>query len=219
MRQNFNKPSNKPAQPSDQEQLSFIYAAMAGNKDALNTFLDKYPGAIDIRPENTYLYGTALDWAIQSGRKDAVELLLNRGASVTATYQGFNVAILNAGKADADIIELLLNRSPNLTANDKGLALINAAEGLNIGVVKLLLTRGPLMNVKSGRGKTALEVLQDVQKDLINEYARLKEINEKALPRITDELETARQITTILKNRIALEESIFKNAKITVRSI
>lgn len=76
----FRRIRRLPPKPSKEDRRSFNLAASEGDLDAINAYLDKYPPeCVDLQD----LGGTtALMYAAMTGKGDAVNLLIRRGANI-----------------------------------------------------------------------------------------------------------------------------------------
>jgi ankyrin repeat protein len=107
-------PTPLPSQPEVDE---FRHAAGRGDKAAVTAFLDKYPAAVD----QVSVFGdTALVCAAQQGRKEIVELLLERGALAdlpdSSGWTPFMWASLYGYK---DAAEMLWEKTASRAAKDR----------------------------------------------------------------------------------------------------
>ncbi|MCE9507217.1 MAG: ankyrin repeat domain-containing protein [Alphaproteobacteria bacterium] len=107
--------------PSQQEVDEFRHAAGRGDKAAVTAFLDKYPAAVD----HASIFGdTALTYAAQRGRKEIVELLLEKGAITDAPDSTGQTPFMWATEnRHKDIAELLWEKTASAAAKDHRRAL------------------------------------------------------------------------------------------------
>lgn len=110
--------------------------------------------------------GTALLFAVEGDRSEAVRFLLKAGASVNAPFSGiFCGTILGAAvrRGDAEIVRLLIDAGADVNARrmiDGSLEdppLTAAAEAGDTELVQLLLDRGAQIDARDASGQTALE--------------------------------------------------------------
>ena len=100
---------------------------------------------------------TALQLASKKGYKDAVQLLLNRGAKVNAedSYAGGTALQLASSKGHEAVVRLLLRKGANVNAEGSFAsitALQLASNEGHYGVVQLLLDHGANVNAESPLG-------------------------------------------------------------------
>jgi ankyrin repeat protein len=148
------------SQPTHNEKNAFFEAARAGDLAGLNAFLDRYgDAAVDTRTGHD---STALVEAAMYGQRDALELLLDRGADIHA-YDWANrtsALMAAAGAASADCVRLLVARGADLEAQDSlgQTALVRMAGlGQNL-TVALLLDLGADIHAGARSGHTALRM-------------------------------------------------------------
>ena len=135
----------------------FRSAVTNGRLEDIETLLTKYPVLIHDRVRDR---GTPLHDAAASGNRQAVELLLAKGAFVDAmdNQDGGRTPLFWADKGD--IAELLLSRGANVNAVSHGgeTALYSAAcNGLNRELAESLLSHGADVNAKAWDGKAVLQ--------------------------------------------------------------
>jgi len=105
-----------------------FHSVDANNKADVQIVLDKYPSLVNeyFDEQKTSLPITRACWL---GKKEMVELLLDRGADPKLpTKNGFNALFTAAQRGHADIISLLIARScPVDVADDRGLTPLDIA--------------------------------------------------------------------------------------------
>lgn len=108
-------PGNTP--PTREEINEFCAAGKTGDLEKLKEFLDKF-GAASIN-ERDHGGDTALTWAAWTGKIDAVEFLLARGAGLEAPGMHGKTALIWAAQGGKkDVVALLLERGANIDAKD-----------------------------------------------------------------------------------------------------
>ena len=116
---------------------------------------------VDINNNNGLGIGPPLLYAVDKGKIEIVELLLDNGADIDSIDVSHQTALMVAsGMGHFDIVELLLKRGANVNAteNDGYTALIHASSGEDghPEIVKLLLEKGADVNAPENEGYTAL---------------------------------------------------------------
>jgi ankyrin repeat protein len=216
MRNTLNRSFNKPSAPTNEEMRNFVTAASNGDNAAVNAFLDKYPDAIDnLKPDTTYIQReTALIDAAGNGRKDIVELLIKRGATVDFVNQaGWTALARAAAGGQAEIVDALLKHGASINGvAENSLSgfftpLRNAIRAFQPEMVKLLLDRGASLESGKREYGTALDTLQGSVNEL--------DINVPIWKKKSKEyyLEKARQIETILKQKTIAPKKNFNAPK------
>lgn len=142
----------------------FFNAAWDGNVPRLREVLDGHPHLITTYNGDGW---TALQIAAYAGQPEAVRLLLDRGADISArssnemanTALHGAVAGWQAGRRAA-VAAILLERGADLEALDRkrNTALHAAAHEGATDVIELLLHHGAAVNARRGDGKTPLGV-------------------------------------------------------------
>ena len=139
-----------PDAPDSRAVTAAQWAAGNGHLPVLQALLDK--GADG---------GKALVWAAGYGRHDIVNLLMQRQPSAEAIGLAMHNA---AGTRHTDIVKTLLDAGADIETvghDGKRTALIEAAQALNLGTVRLLLQRGANVNAQDANGYSALHAAAD----------------------------------------------------------
>jgi hypothetical protein len=166
MPRNLQHSFNDNAGPSSNEVDAFVRDAAGGNYTKVSAFADKYPGALNSPNIHAYIRKTALMAAAESGQKEIVELLLDRGAAVNfkTDYWSHTALYFAASAGRAEIVGLLIDKGADMGAsekkNGKWTPLMIATWHLHVDTVKTLLDKGAVLNDKNDRGETALDIAQ-----------------------------------------------------------
>lgn len=141
---------------SPQVEAPLLAAARAG-KLRVATFLLDNKADIQV----TFSGKTALHYAVQSGQKAMVELLLQRGASVDAKASSGGTALHEAAaNGFLSIVEVLLKYKADLAASNGNQCPIHVAVGNgHAALAGFLLDNGDDVNRKDARGQTPLQVV------------------------------------------------------------
>ena len=104
---------------------------------------------------------TPLMFAVNSGNREAVRLLLERDPDVNAeTSASLTALMIAAPKGDPEMIKLLLDHGAKVNVKDERgftpLILAAGAESRNTEVVRLLIEKGADLAAKDNNGETAL---------------------------------------------------------------
>lgn len=117
-----------------------IEAAEKGNLEELRSALDSPETNINDVDKHG---ATALMYAVRRGRKDIVELLIDKGADPHIITWGDKTALREAVKGGhKEIIKLLLATNSEFKKRSMGCALIEAAEKGHKDIVELLINQG-----------------------------------------------------------------------------
>jgi peptidoglycan/LPS O-acetylase OafA/YrhL len=110
--------SRKPSAPPSTGATSNIWAAArAGDLDAIERHLAVGAAVNGLDPERG---GTPLAWAAVSGRAEAVELLVKRGADVNAVDQSGGTALQGAAfLGHENVVDVLLRNGANVNAANR----------------------------------------------------------------------------------------------------
>jgi len=137
---------------NDYGKTALMEAADKGHLEVVKLLLNK--GAdVNARQKEG---GTALTWAALSGRVEVVKLLLEKGAEFDVRGQNILTALfLSAARGPLEMVKLLQEKGVDINAGH-GRALINAVDGGNVQVVKLLLNGGADVNTKDDSKTTVL---------------------------------------------------------------
>ncbi len=105
---------------------------------------------------------TPLMMAADQGNREAVKLLLEKGADVNAaTGGGFTALHAAALRDDPEMVRALIEKGAEVNRQDfqghTPLITAAAADGLSVEVIRALLGKGADVNVKSKDGHTALQ--------------------------------------------------------------
>jgi len=173
-------------------------AAVEGHLDAVRLLVDRGANIY----ARTFIGATPLMYAALGGHNEIVKFLISKGADVnTQNNKGGTALNLAAVKGHSDTVKLLLNKGANINAKcgKKGwTALFFAAVTGQTETVKVLLEKGANPNVRSKKGRTAID------------YARAK--GHKAIVKILQNPKVAATIATTQKSDkpapITLEDAI-----------
>jgi len=101
---------------------------------------------------------TALGWAAEFGRTEALTLLATSGANVNAPSAGVPPIVIAALQRRLDVVGLLIDNAADVNAKDTSgrTALIIAAENGRKDMVELLVAKGADVNSRDNRGTTPL---------------------------------------------------------------
>ena len=123
---------------------SFIESAANGDMMAVKLFL---AAGMNVNSEN----GMALVYAVQKGRTEIVETLLDAGADVNKRTP--LIAALRQNQVE--IVKILLGKGADVNI-ENGIGLRIAANSGHIVLVKLLLDKGADITLRTSEGETAL---------------------------------------------------------------
>jgi ankyrin repeat protein len=136
--------------------LDFHDAAASGRVERLRELIAGDPAIVNGRSADG---ATAIGLAAFFGHRDAVELLLDRGAHIDmlCTNPAFPFTALHSAMSAGHraIVELLLGRGANVNVREGGgMTVLHEAAGLgSLDYVELLLARGADPNAKTDDGK------------------------------------------------------------------
>lgn len=119
-------------EPSQKEAYKFVKAAGNGDIEAIMDFLDQFPASIEVKSSKSGGY-TALLWAAQRNKVDAITLLVEKGADFDVKDSiGLTLLMYAAIDGNKDIVELLLEKGADI--NEKCISGKTAAwHALNAG--------------------------------------------------------------------------------------
>jgi ankyrin repeat protein len=144
-----------PAAPKSPAKL--IAAAKSGDVVAIEKQL-KRGIAVDSMTDDVVDGYTALGWAAYHGHKEAVELLLEKGANINAANRSGYTPLMAAAQQSHDrIARLLLEKgaNPNLATLNGDTALIYASMFGSTKTVEALLSKGADRSATNKLGDTA----------------------------------------------------------------
>ncbi|KAK2756499.1 Nuclear factor NF-kappa-B p100 subunit [Arachnomyces sp. PD_36] len=121
-------------------------------------------GTININSEDSYSQNTPLHLAAKSRRPEAVRLLLEAGADVSArNIDGETALHYSASSPDAEIVKLLLNAGAEIDATDVGGATpLHVACGVSLGPAKALLEAGANVHAETDEdGYTPMSMAEE----------------------------------------------------------
>ena len=122
---------------------------------------------------------------------DVLSLLIQNGADVNAP----NLLCDAISKDQTDIVTLLLDSGVDIDAlsPDSGhTALMVAARRLNEDMVELLLKRGADLEIKDGKGRTAIDVARDARERNLNQFEmcrKQKILDQECLDRLDEDVQ------------------------------
>ncbi len=150
-----------------------IYAAQAGNSEAVKLLLSKHadphtqseigtpPAAKQTsqNPVTSQEYGRALFQAALRGHIECVKLLITHGASVNYEDEEGHTALINSAyHGQTEILQMLLDNGANIEQTAKGgiTAITNAASRGHAECIEILLNHGANIEHTTKTGNTAL---------------------------------------------------------------
>jgi len=194
MTHNLNKVFNKP---TNKELSLFVRAAGFGDNAVINSFLDKYPQAIDIPANSIHSFSpqSALRIAAGSGQADTIQLLVKRGANVNAA-DSFGMTALDYAEqsGEAKAADALLSNGANINNKHGQQLLERAISNLHVGIVRSMLKHG--VSFSDGSGKRALGIIRERIQTMGDDFAK----NNSDLAQKF--LQDARDIQTLLLQKI-----------------
>ena len=191
--------------PSQQEVDAFVEASGKNDAKAVVSFLDKYADAVDRK--NSSHGSTAMTHTAYAGKKEMLELLLARGASVDEKDKsGWTPSMYAAACGDKEFLLLLLDKGAHVegtAGRDEWTLLMLAAASENPETVELLIERGANLESKDCVGNTALDIArkneEPVTAKVIERHLVLQK-KERALAEIRTQEQAAARLEK-LKNR------------------
>ena len=138
-----------------QPESPFIRAAQDDNLETLTALI----AGVDVNLRDRLTGTTALEHAVRNANREMVELLLQAGASVSATNSaGETVLMMLNDDATSDLVWDLINAGAkvNLKDDSGNTALMQTAAAKNPEALKTLLDAGAEVNEKNKAGRTAL---------------------------------------------------------------
>lgn len=145
-------------QPSAAEIELFADAAVTGNNEKINHYLDKYGAEIVNQADNHNR--SALMIAAFAGHRKTVTLLLDWGADANKQVKDGRTALIDASsRGQIDMIALLLERGalPNIKDNNRRTAATYCAMNGNTEAITMLIKKGSSLDDKDIIGRTAVD--------------------------------------------------------------
>jgi ankyrin repeat protein len=126
-----------------------------GDVEKLKILLEKNPALVNA-PHPFGFYPIHL--AAMSGRRELIELLIEKGADVRVSFREGTVLHAAVYSGSRDVLELLISKGANIDAESEssGPPLLLAARLGRSEIAESLLARGASMNVQDRVGNTAL---------------------------------------------------------------
>ena len=159
-------------QTQDQLYDELLDAIMEDSKELVEKYIAK--GA-DVNAGGKGQDQTVLSLATIMGNKDIVEILVNNPAiDLNKKDCAYNSTALHyaaiEGKKLNKVSYLLIDAGADVNSLDYlgSTALHHAVSKANIPLVKELINKGADTNIKNNKGKTALDLIEDIRKDINN---------------------------------------------------
>ena len=152
-----------------------IAAVRKGDLDGVIVLLRDNPGLVNTRGE---CGETPLHWAAQAGNMLIAEILLKKGADVTAeaTLKFGGTPLLWGAERNPDMIALLLENGADVrdfNSRNGQTALHCCARCNNSAeMAELLIAKGADINARDNSGKTPLRYAEDFEHDLVADVLR-----------------------------------------------
>ncbi|MCE9507211.1 MAG: ankyrin repeat domain-containing protein [Alphaproteobacteria bacterium] len=173
------KNSLSPPTPSQDEVNDFVAAAGKGDTVSVTAFIDKYKPFIDLKDDSG---NTALIWAIIQKQEETVELLLDKGAGISAPDRnGWPPLTHAAWHGQEAILDFLVKRGAAVDAKDNHgqTPLMRAAAAGRTRTVGRLLAKGADPAQIDFQGRTAQVFAQRARAETAALIAQWPEIRRR----------------------------------------
>lgn len=185
----------------------FLKAVRENNAAEVNRCLSNSPGSLNYKDN---VGKTGLMYAVESGNRAIVELLLEKGANADIQdSRGFTALIYGVQKNNVTIVDLLLREKYGINVNfqttgQRNSALHYAVEANNAGIVKLLLEHKLIQtNLADINGETAFMIaVKNNYRPLIRLFGQsngfdISQRNKDGLPALLFAIEQRVDVSTI----------------------
>lgn len=152
----FHCQTNQPRKINSAAEIA-LKGAFANRDDAKIREAVKDGARVNIRNRDG---STLLEYAVSTGDKNLVELIVDRGADLNATTRGFTPLMSAAWNGRVEIMRILIKSGADINARDDygRTPLMLAVSHNKVEAVKLLLAKGAEKNLRESDGYTALDI-------------------------------------------------------------
>lgn len=138
--------------------LMLYEGARSGKRKLVSLALEQGANIDRKRPK----HGTALDVAVELGRDEIVQLLLEKGADINCTGRDKIPFLIAVERGHERIVQLLIDRGADVNLKDEGGTLLDHAlkippERFRPGVVRLLIKHGAMPDESNASALKLLE--------------------------------------------------------------